>query len=131
MNNITILIVAIVILILISTGTSVSTSTGTSTGTLDKKTTIKKLVRQASRYLFSSKQDSEPMISILHANYGWGYLMALDDLFTSDEILKASGVSISFLRSQAEKIQEDAVKRSIVKCPQYAIDDPLAIIGGN
>jgi hypothetical protein len=126
MNNISILIVAIVILILISVGTS----TGTSVSILDKKTTIKKLVRQASRYLYSSKQDNEPMIAILHANYGWGYLMALTDLFTSEEIEKASGVSISYLRSEAEKIQEDAVKRAIVKCPQYAILDKLALLGG-
>ena len=37
------------------------------------------LVRQASRWSVAAQQDKSPMIALLHANYGVGYLWALQE----------------------------------------------------
>ena len=66
---------------------------------LDKE--IKTLVRQASRWSTAAKQDKNPMISVLHANYGAGYLWALKDIATQSQIEKAAGIEtlVAFFNS--------------------------------
>ena len=39
---------------------------------------LKALIRQTARWTAASQQDKSPMISLLHANYGAGYLQALE-----------------------------------------------------
>ena len=53
---------------------------------------IKTLVRQAARWSSAAKQDKNPMIAVLHSNYGAGFLWALKDIATQDQIEKATGI---------------------------------------
>ena len=40
---------------------------------------INTLIRQAARWSVAAQQDESPIIALLHANYGAGYLWALKD----------------------------------------------------
>ena len=55
---------------------------------------INVLVRQASRWATAAKQDKNSMIAVLHANYGAGYLWALKDIATTEQIKAATGIDM-------------------------------------
>ena len=83
-------------------------------------TIIKKLVRQAARWSTASKQDDTPLIAVLHANYGAGYLWALKDIASNSEIETATRVDAKKFESEIVKTQDDATKKVIKSCPQFA-----------
>ena len=75
------------------------------------KEQIRVLLRQTGRWLTASSQDLNPYIANLHANYGQGYLMALTELYSEQEIQNASpDVDILTLKHKASAIQDRAVK---------------------
>ncbi|ARF09932.1 hypothetical protein Indivirus_5_55 [Indivirus ILV1] len=87
---------------------------------IDKENTIKTLIRQAARWSLASTQDESSMISVLHANYGAGYLWAVRDIATDDEIKNTTGVDILKFRDEITKIQDNATKKMAKLCPNYA-----------
>lgn len=99
--------------------------------TTDEKN-IKTLIRQASRWSNASQQDSSPLVSVLHANYGAGYLWALRDLYTDDQIYKSSGINIIALQNKITDIQDRSTKNMIKVYPEYGknLDVELAKLGG-
>ena len=86
-------------------------------GDLDKE--IKTLVRQASRWTTAAQQDKNPMISVLHANYGAGYLWALKDIATQSQIEKAAGLELLKFEKEITDVQDAATKRMIAVCPEF------------
>lgn len=85
-----------------------------------KNNSIKTLVRQASRWSVASTQDNNVMISVLHANYGSGYLWALRDIATDGEIEGATGIDVLKFRDEIVKVQDDANRKMIATCPAFA-----------
>lgn len=81
---------------------------------------IKILVRQAARWSTAAEQDESPLISVLHANYGAGYLWALTDIATTDEIENATGINMKRFKDNIVKIQDDSTMKMIKLCPSYA-----------
>ena len=99
----------------------------------DRNNMIKKLVRQISRWSVASRQDKNNLIAVLHANYGAGYLYAMQTLFSDKEIEKVLGSEE--IRKQLEEkvieIQDKATKKAVKDCPNYAgTMDFLAKLGG-
>ena len=86
----------------------------------DNKETIQILVRQASRWSVAATQDMNPMIALLHANYGAGYLWALRDIATDDEIYDATGIDVIKFKNEITKIQDDATIKVAKTCPNFA-----------
>ena len=80
---------------------------------------IKTLVRQASRWAVAAEQDKNIMISVLHANYGAGYLWAIKDIATSDQVYEATGIDLVKFESEIIKIQDEMNKRMFRECPSY------------
>lgn len=78
------------------------------------------LVRQAARWSTAAKQDLNPMIANLHANYGAGYLWALQDIATHQDIEEAAGIDWKRFRNEILKAQDDAAQRLARKCPGFA-----------
>lgn len=80
---------------------------------------IQVLARQAARWSTAAKQDKNPMVSILHANYGAGYLWALKDIATADQINTVTG--LDFLRFERDivSIQDKSTKNMIKICPKF------------
>jgi len=80
---------------------------------------IKTLVRQASRWSSAAEQDESPLVSVLHANYGAGYLWALKDIATSEQINQATGVDVLRFEKEITRIQDNATKKALQVCPDY------------
>ena len=80
---------------------------------------IRKLIRQASRWSTAAEQDNSPMIAVLHASYGAGYLWALKDIASDSDIKIASNVDINKLETNITEILDRATKKAIAICPQY------------
>lgn len=79
---------------------------------------INKLVRQTARWATAAGQDSNPYINNLHATYAVGYLMALRELYTDQQINNAANTDIRELDKQVNKKMDDAVQLLIDICPQ-------------
>lgn len=94
--------------------------------------TINTIIRGCARWAAASLQDKSPLIAVLHANYASGYLWALRDTFSDEEIKRSSGVNIIEFQKRITNIQDIATKRMISVCPKYAshIDTYLGKIGG-
>jgi hypothetical protein len=84
-----------------------------------KNTQIKTLIRSCARWALASLQDKSPLIAILHANYGAGYLWALKEIFTDYEIYRATGIDIIFFTKKITDIQDLATKRLTSTCPEF------------
>ena len=81
---------------------------------------IKKLVRQAARWSTAAIQDESPMIAVLHANYGAGYLWSLKDIATDSEIESATGIDVKKFEKEIVMAQDYATKKMIGICPKFA-----------
>lgn len=85
----------------------------------NKDESIKILIRQAARWTTAAEQDENSMIAVLHANYGAGYLWALKDIATENEI-KRNGVDPVKFEKAIVQVQDAATKRMASLCPEYA-----------
>lgn len=84
-----------------------------------KTQTIKTLVRQASRWSLAAEQDTNPIIALLHANYGAGYLWALKDIANDNDIERETGINVIKFRDNIVKIQDDVTMNAIKLCSKY------------
>jgi hypothetical protein len=98
----------------------------------DKNFIINTIIRGCARWAAASLQDKSPLVAVLHANYASGYLWALRDTFSDEEIKRSSGVNIIQFQKRITDIQDIATKSMISVCPKYAsdIDTYLGKIGG-
>jgi hypothetical protein len=85
---------------------------------------IKILVRQASRWSVAALQDKNPLIATLHANYGMGFLLALKNSYTQNEIEKATGIELKKFEHMIRYIQDKTTKHMIKICPKFAPTQP-------
>ena len=83
---------------------------------------IKTLVRQAARWSSAAKQDENPMIAVLHSNYGAGFLWALKDIATQEQIEKATGIELLKFEKEITSVQDSAIKKMVLACPDFQPD---------
>jgi hypothetical protein len=100
-------IIGIIILIYICTRPSTS----------DKN--IKKLMKQAAKWSVAAQQDDSPITAMLHANWASGYLWALKDISTEQEIHRVTKIDLSVFESHIEQIQSEVTKKVLEKCPEF------------
>jgi c-di-GMP-related signal transduction protein len=81
---------------------------------------IQVLARQAARWSTAAKQDKNSMIAVLHANYGAGYLWALKDIASSEQIKAATGIDILKFEREIVSVQDKATMKMARLCPKYA-----------
>ena len=86
----------------------------------DKKSYIETLIRQASRWSVAAQQDDSPIIALLHANYGAGYLWALKDIAPTSQIARAANIDILKFEKEIVEIQDEATTNMIKVCPDFA-----------
>lgn len=93
---------------------------------------IEVMVRSCSRWAVASLQDRSPLIAVLHANYAAGYLWALQDCFTDDQIHNATGIDIIKFQKSITRVQDISTRRLVSVCPSYAsdLDSYLSKISG-
>mgnify|MGYP006197835235 CR=1 FL=1 len=80
---------------------------------------IQKLMRQSARWSTAAEQDNSPMISVLHASYGAGYLWALKDIASNTDIKIATGEDIDTLENNIVAVLDKSTTNAIRICPQY------------
>ena len=99
----------------------------------DKKSYIETLIRQASRWSVAAQQDESPIIALLHANYGAGYLWALKDIATDQEIYDSTGLDVIKFKKKIIDIQDEATQRVSKACPEFVgdVDEFLLGLGGD
>ena len=83
---------------------------------------INTLIRQAARWSAAAQQDESPIIALLHANYGAGYLWALKDIASDKEIENASGIDVLKFKKTITDIQDESTKKVSKLCPQFVGD---------
>lgn len=88
----------------------------------NKAQEIRTLVRQASRWSAASEQDKSVAIALLHANYGAGFLWALKDIATDNEIQNATGLDIIQFTKTITDIQDKATQNLSKRCPFFTKD---------
>lgn len=92
----------------------------------DKYKIIKGTLRQASRWSLAAKQDMNPVIATLHANYGAAYLFSVLESYDHSDVQKALGNdNLSDFRDAILKVQDDATKRLGEACPNLVSSDDL------
>ena len=84
---------------------------------------LKILLRQAARWSTAASQDSNPIIKLLHANYGAAYLFALQDITTSQEFSALLGSNEQEFRARIVGIQDAATKNMANVCPAVMPDE--------
>lgn len=84
----------------------------------DNNNKINRLIRQTARWASAADQDTNPYITNLHATYAMGYLMALREIYTDNEIKKASNVDIRKLETQINTIMDNAIQLLSNVCPE-------------
>lgn len=94
---------------------------------------IKILARQCSRWAVAATQDKSPIIALLHANYAAGYLWALKDIATDNEIEEVLNTDMKIFIKKIMTIQDASSKLVSNKCPEFLgdIDLELARLGGD
>ena len=85
-----------------------------------KSTSVKVLVRQMLRWYNAALQDTSPFIMVLHANYAAGYLWALKDIASDNEIWSATGIKRAELESKITRLQDLVTYNMYLHCPRYA-----------
>tara|TARA_B100000378_G_scaffold118661_1_gene95213 strand:- start:192 stop:554 length:363 start_codon:yes stop_codon:yes gene_type:complete len=85
-----------------------------------KTKTIKTLLRQSARYTAAAEQDKNPMIALLHANYGIAYLWALRDIANDNDIKAATNIDIHKFVNKVTNIQDKLTKKVSGICPSMA-----------
>lgn len=86
-----------------------------------RKEMIKKLIRSSSRFSSAAQQDLNPLIKVLHANYGAADMFSLKNLFSEKEIEEVLG-SEEIRKKYEEKIiknQDKSTKEAVKECPKF------------
>jgi len=77
----------------------------------NKNIIIRTLVKQAAKMSLIASRDKNPMMAMIHSDYSAGYLMALQDIATIDEISKSIGMDYNKIKNQIIKIQDANAKK--------------------
>ena len=69
----------------------------------------------------------------MHANYGAGFLWALRDIASDQEIEEATGINVPIFVKKITDVQDGATKRVSKACPQFVgdLDKYLLTLGGD
>jgi hypothetical protein len=88
------------------------------------------LFHQMARWSTAATQDENPMVAVLHANYGVGYMMSLQSIAAEDELERMLGVSdIRSIFKEVERVQHEATIKMASTCPAITPTSPLAVYG--
>ena len=93
---------------------------------------IPKLIKQCAKWATTAQQDDSPLLATLHANYAVGYLWALKDLWTPEQINKKAGINLTQFEEHILNMQDMVTKKVIKKCPEFEgdVDFYLSTIAG-
>jgi hypothetical protein len=100
----------------------------------EEQTTINtiapRIFHQMARWSTAASQDKNPVIAVLHANYGVGYMMVLKDLASDEDLERMLGVeNIRKVFDEVQKIQNNVTLNLANHCTNIFPDTFLANYG--
>lgn len=81
---------------------------------------VQTLMRQSARWSLAAQQDENPLIAVLHANYGAGYLWAVKDIASSEDVKRTTGINLKKFEDKIVSVQDETTKKLAQLCPEYA-----------
>ena len=88
------------------------------------------MLRQAARWVTAAKQDQNPLIRLLHANYGVATVIALREIASDQEVVSLTGVDPREVGVEAVRVQDRAVQLLAPQCAHLLPKGPLARLAG-
>ena len=88
--------------------------------------TLEILSSQAARWAVAARQDLEPFIKLLHANYAMGYVLALRQVASDQEVMMKTGVDPHQLERQIADVQKEAAMYALNRAPGLQVPNGLA-----
>lgn len=71
---------------------------------------IQIVVRQIKRWMYAVKQDKDKYVALLHSNYAVADIDMLTQMYSDEEIFKATKESRLWLWKEAVRLQDEAQK---------------------
>jgi hypothetical protein len=96
----------------------------------DRAEILRSLLRQAARWTTAAQQDQNPLIRMLHANYGMAYITALRQVANDAEILELTGVDAMEAEKEIAGTQDWAVQTFAAYVPELVPESKLARVAG-
>jgi len=94
---------------------------------------IDTLIRKSAKYATTAQQDASPLVATVHANTAAGYLYALRDISSTEDIHGATGIDFKKFQQHILAVQDMVTKKTLEACPSFRgeIDLYLSTIGGS
>ncbi len=92
--------------------------------------TIQALLRQTARWTVAAEQDANPMIALMHANYGVATLDALRQVASDADVIAVTGYDPRQIHDHVTSVQDWAARRFAQYVPELVPDSPMAVIAG-
>ena len=94
---------------------------------------VKILTRQCARWMTAAIQDKNPLIALLHGQYGLGYFYAIQDIASPDQFEQITQLNWSEFKREILAVQDDVNRRAVASCPNlaYGLNRYLGMIGGS
>lgn len=89
----------------------------------DSSDIIKLLTKQSTKWSSLADQDTNPIISAIHANYGVGYLWAIKDITDDAQFRITTGMNLVDYEKNIINIQEKSIKKLIDSCKNITPDN--------
>jgi len=86
---------------------------------------VQTLTRQAARWATAARQDANPLIAVLHANYAAGYLWGIADIVSSSQFSQMTGQNYLQFRDAIVAVQDSANRQLVAACPAIAPSNGL------
>jgi hypothetical protein len=86
---------------------------------------VQTLTRQAARWATAARQDANPLIAVLHANYAAGYLWGIADIVSSSQFAQMTGQNYLQFRDAIVAVQDRANRQLAAACPAIAPSNGL------
>lgn len=90
---------------------------------------IKSMVEQANRWNAMSRQDTQPLIQLIHCNYALCYVQIARSLANDIDIQSITGTDIGELHDYLEQCQNTAIQNIGIMAPTLKIDGGFLIDG--
>jgi hypothetical protein len=100
-------------------GTSASPETSKPSKRFDKK--LKDLVQEAQRWSATSTQDTDPLVALMHATYGMGYLRVARTMASDADIERACNLRLDEFAAALSDAQHSAMQNVTGQCSNIAM----------
>lgn len=81
---------------------------------------VKVLVKKCARWATTAQQDTSPYLSVMHANYATGYLSALKDIATPQQVHRITGIDFTTFEKHILNLQESINQKLVKQSPEFA-----------